>query len=288
MANNDITHRDPGQSGQALVEAAIVMPLMLFVFLCLLQLMLMAHGRVMLEYAAFNATRAGVVHNGNRYVMRNAAMVSLLPLYGPTHNMQSLAETYAKAKAWAMVTEGSEALEGGIRGWIRDATGFSIPNLPAIGIVDVWPSNPKYDDFSGPEMDLDLPAQRTNLSPEEALRRTRLTTQTTLLFELKVPLGNRLLFYSWFLWQYMRLRLTGSLLDPRALGSTAEDAMNASPAPLNPSSGNGGILGGIVEQQTYFQALRALANLERPKFMIPMTASYSMPAESNLYREHFR
>lgn len=277
-----------GTSGQALVESVIVLPLMLFVFLSLFQLMLIAHGRVMLEYAAFNATRAGVVHNGDRATMRNAALISLLPLYGPTNDMAHLAETYARAKAWALVSEAGEAIEGGVRGWIRDVTGFSLPNLPPIGIVDVWPVNPTFADFgASEEIDLDLPAQYGDVGLPAALQRTRLTTSTTWLFELRVPVANRLVFYSWFLWHYLRTKVSGSWLDPRAgtTGSrTVENAMNDASFATVPGSG----FAGILEQQVYFQYLRLLAGMDNPKFVMPLSATYSMPMESNLFRDNFR
>ena len=57
------TFRGPGrrQSGQALVETAIIMPIVIFLVLGALQLVLIQHARIMTEYAAYNAARAGVV-----------------------------------------------------------------------------------------------------------------------------------------------------------------------------------------------------------------------------------
>ena len=51
------------QRGQALLETVIVLPIMIFLILGALQLMMVQHGRIMTEYAAYNAARAGVVHN---------------------------------------------------------------------------------------------------------------------------------------------------------------------------------------------------------------------------------
>lgn len=69
--------RDEG--GQAVVESAIVIPLMTFVILGVIQLVMIQHARIMNEYAAFNAARAGIVWNADRWIMENAALISLLP-----------------------------------------------------------------------------------------------------------------------------------------------------------------------------------------------------------------
>jgi len=69
------------EAGQAMVESAIVIPLMVFLILGIVQLAMMQHARIMTEYAAFNAARAGIVWNADRIIMQNAALISLLPTY---------------------------------------------------------------------------------------------------------------------------------------------------------------------------------------------------------------
>jgi hypothetical protein len=66
-------------SGQAVVESAIVIPLMTFLILGIVQLAMIQHARIMNEYAAFNAARAGIVWNADRFIMENAAIISLMP-----------------------------------------------------------------------------------------------------------------------------------------------------------------------------------------------------------------
>jgi hypothetical protein len=78
------------ESGQAAVEAAIVMPLMIFVVLGTLQLFMMLHGRIMAEYAAFRATRAGSVNQGNCESMTHAAIGAVLPSFARTNDPVSL------------------------------------------------------------------------------------------------------------------------------------------------------------------------------------------------------
>jgi len=69
------------EEGQAMVESAIVIPLMVFLILGIIQLVMMQHAKIMTEYAAFNAARAGVVWNADRIIMENAAIISLMPTY---------------------------------------------------------------------------------------------------------------------------------------------------------------------------------------------------------------
>ncbi len=76
-----LVRRGAEQEGQAMVESAIVMPLMVFFILGIIQLVMMQHARIMTEYAAFNAARAGVVWNADRIIMENAAIISLMPTY---------------------------------------------------------------------------------------------------------------------------------------------------------------------------------------------------------------
>jgi hypothetical protein len=71
----------PGQSGQASVEAALSLPLTLFLMLGTLQLFLMLQGRILAEYAAFRAVRTGSVKHGDCQSMTHAAVLALMPSY---------------------------------------------------------------------------------------------------------------------------------------------------------------------------------------------------------------
>src|SRR3954454_5158913 len=78
-----------GESGQAIVEAAFVLPAMIFLILCAIQLTQIQQARLLTEYAAFNAARAGIVHNGDPDPMHDAALLSVLP---STHRTDSFTE----------------------------------------------------------------------------------------------------------------------------------------------------------------------------------------------------
>lgn len=68
-------------SGQAVVETAITLPLTVFMVLGTLQLFMMLQGRLMAEHAAFKAVRAGVVNHGSCDVMKHAAIMAVLPSF---------------------------------------------------------------------------------------------------------------------------------------------------------------------------------------------------------------
>jgi len=67
-------------SGQALVETAIVMPLFVFVLLGTLQLGLMHQAQALTTYAAYRAARAGALNHAQHSVMRRAAAAPLMPM----------------------------------------------------------------------------------------------------------------------------------------------------------------------------------------------------------------
>src|SRR5688500_13186894 len=93
-----MVRRRASERGQALVESAIVLPIVIFLILGALQLVMIQHARIMTEYAAYNAARAGIVHNANWNLMRNAAMVSVLPLYERTDRIDRFMVAWAKMK----------------------------------------------------------------------------------------------------------------------------------------------------------------------------------------------
>ncbi|MFN7134486.1 MAG: TadE family protein [Myxococcales bacterium] len=67
------------QSGQSLVETAIVFPTMIFMLLGIIQLTLAYHARMVSEYAAFKAARAASVYRLDCRRIRGAALAALIP-----------------------------------------------------------------------------------------------------------------------------------------------------------------------------------------------------------------
>ncbi len=67
------------ESGQAAVETALTMPLVLFVILGCLQLFLLSQARLFAQYGVFQATRVGALNHGACTPMTHAAILSVLP-----------------------------------------------------------------------------------------------------------------------------------------------------------------------------------------------------------------
>src|SRR5438105_632967 len=90
-----------GEGGQAVVEATFALPLTVVLILCTIQITQLQRARLLLEYAAFNAARAGAVQNGNdgkdgtAGPMHDAAALSLASTQGPTDGVEALARTWA-------------------------------------------------------------------------------------------------------------------------------------------------------------------------------------------------
>jgi hypothetical protein len=67
------------QSGQAAVEFAILLPLLMFMLLGSLQLFLLGQARIMAQYAVSRATRMGSINHANCNAMIKPALMVVLP-----------------------------------------------------------------------------------------------------------------------------------------------------------------------------------------------------------------
>ena len=176
-----------GQSGQAAVESALVLPLMVFLGLGLLQLTLMQQAKLMTEYAAYCAARSGIVWNGNAERMRDAALVALLPTLGRTDTPPELARTWTRAR---LQDEMLRRLP-----WpTRDAgVPDAVNGAPLFGLVRVDTVTP-----SGPspvrELDFDGPG---GLAEEVHREATVLSVRVRYWYEMRVPFANQLVFTAW-------------------------------------------------------------------------------------------
>jgi hypothetical protein len=78
------------------VEAALTLPMAVFLVLGALQLFLMLQARLMTEHAAFKAVRAGSLSQGSCRRMLHAAVTTLLPTFTRTDNAQRLAVAFGE------------------------------------------------------------------------------------------------------------------------------------------------------------------------------------------------
>ncbi|MFT3839445.1 MAG: pilus assembly protein [Myxococcaceae bacterium] len=84
------------ESGQAAVEAALTLPMVLFVILGTLQLFMLLHGRLLAEYAVYRAVRAGSLNHGDCAKMTDAAVLSVLPAIEKTDGPDQLATAFRR------------------------------------------------------------------------------------------------------------------------------------------------------------------------------------------------
>ena len=99
-----LTTTPSSQRGATLVEFVIAGPLVLFILLVLMQYALLFHARSQLNYATFEAARAGTVANARPTVIRTAFHRAMTGYHGGGTTTAELAASRAKALAEAPFT----------------------------------------------------------------------------------------------------------------------------------------------------------------------------------------
>jgi hypothetical protein len=303
------------ESGQVAVESALIMPLMIFMTLGIIQLTMIQHAKLMTEYAAYQAARAGIVWNGNNERMHDAAIMALLPTMGRTDSLAKVAETWALHQAY------DTALRG--LAWsatrVRPPRSFNGSNL--FGMIRVDTINPAYFtpidsiwklraganwqelDFDGADSYPEVPALENNIrkffnlpEPDDAetvyRKATRLTIRLRYWYELRVPFANWVIFTSWYA-ANARVALSGAIdrptLQKRNMLNRTSDI-----------SGLQGLARGIGHERGYHTVyapemwvLWGLSNGSIPlvsdlvgrRYFLPLTATYTMRMQSNFHRK---
>lgn len=170
----DQSHR----RGQVALEAALALPLLLSLGLGVLQLGLMQQARLMTEYAAFAAARAGIVWGGNNERMHDAALVAVLPTLGRTDRMESFGAT------WTSARERDLQMHRRLRAARPDGTPPSLESAGLMGLVRADMVSPAGSagwrelDFDGPGAVLDV--------------------RVRYLYELRIPFAGWMIFNAWY------------------------------------------------------------------------------------------
>ena len=99
-----LTTTPSSQRGATLVEFVVVGPLVLFILLVLMQYALLFHARSQLNYATFEAARAGTVANARPTAIRTAFERAITGYHGGGTTTAELAASRAKALAEAPFT----------------------------------------------------------------------------------------------------------------------------------------------------------------------------------------
>ena len=261
------TQRHSGESGQAVVEAAIILPAMIFLLLCTIQLTQLQQARMMVEYAAFAAARTGIVMNGNNGSsdgvsdgpMHDAAVLAILPTFGRTDSLPAIARTLVQFKA-------------------RDAL------LRPFGLgqvrVFVWgPVDSAFASYgghlNGKEIDFD------DLRPEVAPQ-TLLSLQVRYLYEMKVPFANRMVQT---IWLASKIGGVGGLRSWRGADWTGPK-LGAQRGPDAVAATRAMVLGRTVPDGTPEGISLTGLSLAgaRGLYFLPVEAWYTMRMQSNPYR----
>ncbi len=161
-----------GESGQAVVEAAIVLPAMTFLVLTIMQLTMVQHARIMTQYAAYCAARAGIVYNADNQAMTQAATIALLPTMGRTDSLGTMMRT-------------------GTVGLALEKTRRLAFRLP---IVAVKTLSPKAGDFTA-ALTRHLNGQEIDFDDIRSIaaKPNRLQIEVTYLYRMRIPFANSIL-----------------------------------------------------------------------------------------------
>ena len=243
------------EDGQAVVEAALVLPAFIFLLLLTIQLSQLQRARILADYAAFAAARTGIVFNGDPDKMKDAATLAILPSYGRTDDIDDIAKSLALFK----VTEAA-------------LTPFGLEKLR------IYVRNPVKADFrtfgahlDGQEIDFD------DVRPGAA-EATLLSLQVRYLYELRVPFANRMIQTIWMAAHAGLLsRWRGSdWTGPRFGTATGPDAVTVSKLAAAGTTVQDGTPEGI-------KLTGLLAAAEAGHFYLPVEAFYTMRMQSNPY-----
>jgi hypothetical protein len=267
----DRQRHGPAESGQAVVEAAIVMPAMVFLVLVLLQLTMVQHARIMTDYAAYCAARAGIVFNADRGAMERAATIALLPTLGRTDTIAEFTKTYAKVVG-AGGSMGSPEL---------------IQRKPyGLPIVRVTTLSPRAADFTtqlaghtgGAEIDFDDVRAI-------AARPNQLQIELKYFYRMSIPFANSMLQSIYFasrarfvLNQWKGFDLTR----PEIAGRAAQEAATLQYA----GSGEADAAGIVAARAAAIAARGSRGARIVGGYYFPLKATYTMRMQSNAFRKN--
>jgi hypothetical protein len=169
------------ERGQAAVESAIVLTLLLFCLLGIIQLASIQNARALTQYAVFNAVRAGAVGYGDCTRMTHAAFTTLLPAIepftasSPGDPGQGMANAFAARFTPPSTFKYSAVRDAGMSGEVHDRDILWLRReQPTKAVVDSFPpgQNDEFDD------------------PEITQAQLRLEVEMVFWFKLNIPFAN--------------------------------------------------------------------------------------------------
>ena len=295
------------EAGQAAVETAIMLPLWIFTLLGILQLSLMHQARILTEYAAFQAARAGIVWNGDPEKMQDAAIFVLAPTACPSRapGVSALCNFTDPDDRWSRQAVGVGAMQ-----LLSASEALTFPGVHVHILNPYWPTHAGlFKTGERTELDFDNlrePLPRIAQSPAEPDPATRASREANVLtirvqywYELKIPFADWVIWYS-YLASAAGLSITGSIENPTLQVSGADGAsivehgdadvvITAAAARLASSPIRGNELNrGTNYELVRLSALAAMfaAGRGAKAYFVPITAHHSMRMQSNFYRKY--
>lgn len=289
-----------------MVESALVIPLMTFLILGIIQLTMVQHAKIMTDYAAFNAARAGVVWNADKIIMENAAIISLMPTYEGLFKqsdlgnpLQMLKRIAQRALLWQVnyrLPQAIDLLKNGAGNIIdklpipkkgKNKLGGNVNNLldKAEALADKALQS-AITKALGPDADSrlveveilnpttgDFGQRGRELDFDDFSNRdaTRLTIRVRYLYMMRVPFANWIIHQAWLAGQSGQ-QLYGAIWNPQA-NVPGETGFRSVSHP-NVSFG------------FWDPTLQMVAKLaDGGVFMVPLKSSYTMRMQSNPYKQ---
>jgi len=312
------------ENGQVLVEAAIVMPLMVFFTLGIMQMTMMQQARIMTDYAAYAAARSGVVNNADPDSMTAAANIAVLPTRARTNSLETLAMAYIRYTLGDYINTKMKELmgiggglgvvgalvQGKIQAFLRDSLGINTFGFASVSVI-----NPLFDDIGDisslsngsaagegvsqaddfDNLDEDI-ANATTSRGITNREKNILTVAVSYNYELKIPFANWVIFETWAASQ-VGVELTGAIWSARIkTGAIGTGSVTGGSSGANTRTGSratldGKVLSGATDgtPRRVFQKIRVpLALLwglqSEGIYIIPIYGTYSMRMHSNVYK----
>lgn len=237
--------------GQVVVEAAIIMPVFVFLILGLLQMGLMHQARVMTKYAAYKAVRTGALRRGEPDPMKRAALAVMLPMLGRASASGAPYRTDDVGgynMAWASMKTGSQQCSGACREFVE----VTVCN-PTRNQANV------KNDFDDPRKAMGQSKSASPPPPEDGetgaaptadanfgwqgFNATKLQVQITTYYRMYIPFAN------WMVWRLAVGKEDGSPKKMRHLGWKAD--------PNAPTASTLNSLMGAANNRIYIMPIRA-------------------------------
>ncbi len=255
------------QSGQAAVESALIIPMMVFIVLGTIQLGMVHHARLMTEYGAYRAARAGIVNHGDCNIMRKATLTALLPTLGPLNGMPGRVDTLDFTKDVHEEYLHALFIRPRFNNFISVFPKYATGGLPLFRLEVVNPRRSDLDGLfatygshmQGREVDYD------DIRDDRIVDANLLSIRLTYFYEMRIPFANWQL-HSFYMGREYLDQLRGLQFENQRVGGQgATDYLEQRGA----------------ARSADHQRLSMLAG--ENLFVMPLTATWSMRMQSNYF-----